>query len=169
MSFTSLSGARIPHEAIRTVDVAGFSLPGGTHAASADIGHSVGWRITAGPTGTLNKALEPEGTSVVQHAWLSSSNVPITQAPDGYTPYADALAANYLVRATLVSGSAPSTGGLNTWLPLSVGRSWFVNAGGSPGEVSTSTILLEIAEDISVEVPGPVLASGNYTMTATRV
>ena len=170
MSFPSLAGARVPHEAVRTVVIAVFNLPGGTHAATVSgAGESVGWRVLGPATRTVDKFTSPPDAHVVQHSWLSSLSVSVTDAPPGYVLYDTAAALKYLIRATVTAGSAPSSGGVGTWLDLTAGRTWYVNSGGSPGEVSTSTLLLEIAEDITGgEVPGPVLASGTYVMTVTR-
>lgn len=49
MTFVSSAGARIPHAKAAPIDIAVFSLPGGTHSASpTGAGESVGRRVRSG-------------------------------------------------------------------------------------------------------------------------
>jgi len=166
MTFVSSAGARIPHGKAVPIDIAVFSLPGGTHSATVPGVDSIGWGTVAGVPGTINK-LGPGVASASQGSWLTSLSGDAPSAPPGYMLYSAALAKTFVIRATTVGGTPPATGGMGIWRNMTSQWSWFVNAGGSPGEVVTSTILLEIAEDVS-GTPGDVLASGQYTMTITR-
>ena len=166
MTFVSSAGARIPHAKFTPIDIAVFSLPGGTHSATVAGVESVGWQTVAGVPGTINK-FGPGAFDEVQNTWLTSLSVAAPSAPPGYMLYADALTKTFVIRATTLSVTPPASGGTDVWRNLASVWQWWVNSGGSPGEVVTSTILLEIAEDVS-GTPGPVLASGEYTMTITR-
>lgn len=170
MTFVSSAGARIPHAKFVPIDIAVFSLPGGTHSASpTGAGESVGWRVLGPATRTVDKFSSPPDAHAVQSSWLTSSSVDAPSAPPGYVLYTAAVGVKYLIRATVTAGTAPSSGGVGAWVDLTAGVTWYVNSGGSIGEVTTSTLLLEIAVDTTGgEVPGPVLASGTYVMTATR-
>ena len=47
MTFVPSVGARIPHAKFTPIDIAVFSLPGGTHSATVAGVESVGWQTVA--------------------------------------------------------------------------------------------------------------------------
>jgi hypothetical protein len=56
------------------------------------------------------------------------------------------VASNYEVRATLTSGTAPSSGTLNSWLNCGTDRSWSNSNSARDGSTVSSTITVEIRE-----------------------
>lgn len=73
-----------------------------------------------------------------------------------------AEAANYEVRVTLVSGTAPQTGVLNTWLALSTSREWVLSRATNG---SNSCVLRFEIRRIGTTT---VLAQADITLIATR-
>jgi hypothetical protein len=93
----------------------------------------------------------------IRQSTTGATNVDIG---DWVTPKS-AAPGTFQCRATLVSGSIPTTGTMNTWEALTTARSWSrqQNTNGT----STSVILVEIRDGT-----GPTLASANITLRATR-
>lgn len=76
---------------------------------------------------------------------------------DGYS------AASYQVRATVLSGTAPSGASLATWLSLSSSRSWsLTESDGKPG-VTSCTLKIEVRD---AAAPNTVRDSATFTITA---
>lgn len=78
-----------------------------------------------------------------------------------YAPATTSIGNSYWIRATLSSGSTPSTGTMNSWLALSTARQW-QNSQTFTGS-RTSTVLFEISSNSSGTV---IVASGTITMQA---
>ena len=77
------------------------------------------------------------------------------------TPTLIGIGNNYWVRATLLSGTAPSSGSIGVWLALSSTRSW-TNA-----MTGTGTKISELTFEISSDAGGVVIvSSGTFTITA---
>lgn len=85
-----------------------------------------------------------------------------------YQPLTTGIGSSYWIRATLQSGTTPTTNaGLGTWLQLNANRLWQNDRAPASGIGSTTSTLLF---EISTSATGtPVVASGSYTITATRV
>jgi len=66
------------------------------------------------------------------------------------------------IKATLVSGSSPSTGTMNTWLALSTDRTWS-NSVTVQNTTKTSTIQFDLATDSS---GSNIISTANITITA---
>ncbi len=170
MSLAALSGWRIPRE--RLIEIAAYTLPGGGYTfTGSGAGESGGWKVYgAGGSFAVVKWANPGGDAYFG-TWLATTRVPESELPPGWRTYAEAASLSYRVRATLLSGTPPSSGGLDTWLALDSGdaQSWWLNTGGSPGESASCSLRLEIAEYLQdSEAVGPVLASGAYSFTVTR-
>lgn len=79
-----------------------------------------------------------------------------------YQPATAGIGSSYWIRATLSSGTTPTTGTMNTWQQLDVTRTWENKSGlGNVGSRS-STILFEI----SATSGGAVVCSGTFTIWA---
>ena len=65
MNLAGLSGWRMPHQSPEMVQIAAFTLPGGTHLmTSPGAGESCGWQaFNFGAGGTIDKWANPGGTS----------------------------------------------------------------------------------------------------------
>lgn len=105
----------------------------------------------SGPTGpvtaiySVNSNGTVTGNNVTQYSWLLVGS-----------------ASDYEVRATLSSGTTPSSGTLNTWQGLGTSRSWSQTQTG-PG-VGTRGCVLGI--EIRLASSGTVLASDSVEITA---
>lgn len=80
-----------------------------------------------------------------------------------YTPNTTSIGSGYWIRATLSSGSVPSSGTMNTWLQLSSARQWNNSSGGGAFGSRSSTVLFEIS---SSSGGSPVVCSGTVSITA---
>lgn len=80
--------------------------------------------------------------------------------PDWAIPAFVGVGNDYDIRATLNSGSSPSSGTLNTWQNLNITRGWNNNVGSNT--FRSSTLLIEIRPAGG----GSTLASGTITITA---
>lgn len=80
-----------------------------------------------------------------------------------YYPNLAGVGSSYWVRATLSSGSTPSTGTMGSWQQLSSGRTWSNSSGGGAFGSRTSTILFEVSTSSGGT---PVVCSGTVTITA---
>jgi len=151
----------------RLVEVAVYALPGGTHTTTAsgiELGN-VGWAISAFD---VKRTIDFGADHEVVAPWLTTATVPASSLSPGWLTYAEAAAKTYAVRATTLSGTI-SSGGTDVWHDVTELPQWWVNQGGSVGEVNTGTIRLEIKEtDGTGAVIGDVLATGDYTMIAIR-
>ena len=83
-----------------------------------------------------------------------------SDTPDWAIPAFAGVGNDYDIRATLSSGSTPSSGTLNTWLNLSTTRSWGNSVGSNTSRFTTLLIELRPAGG------GSVLASGNVSINA---
>ena len=141
-------------------------MPYCSPASRSSSGDCCGWRaINFHQGGAIDLWTSPD-TVEEAHVWVYPRAV--AQSAVGPTDilYADMPTLEFRIRATLVAGSPPSSGGLDVWRDLTTEQpTWWVNSGGSPGEIGTSTVLLEIAQYLpSEEAVGPVLADGQYTI-----
>lgn len=82
-----------------------------------------------------------------------------------YEPTLAGIGSSYWIRATLTTGSAPSTGTMNTWQQLTSPLAWSYNSG-TGGAVSSrsGTVLFEISKTSG----GAVVCSGSYVFYAER-
>lgn len=127
----------------------------GTHAAAGSSAVSV------------NILFNNTGACVVTFGGNSSGTVDTVDTSNMWARPAHAwFGLNHWIRATLTSGTAPSTGTMNTWLALSTNRNWTVaRTQGEGVGTDTSTILFEISTSSS---GSPVVASGTITITGNR-
>lgn len=94
-------------------------------------------------------------------------NVSQVNGDSWYAPPTTGIGSSFYVRATLSSGSAPSSGsGTGTWLALSSARSWTYNSG-TGGAVSSrsGTLLIEVSPSATGT---PVVCSGSISFDAER-
>lgn len=83
-----------------------------------------------------------------------------------FTPTQAGIGASYWVRATLVSGTAPTGSGLNTWLALSGVRTWTLIAPAGGAYASRRcTLQIQIASDAA---GANVVSSGAATLFVER-
>lgn len=83
-----------------------------------------------------------------------------------FAPAEAGIGTAYWVRATLTSGSAPSSGTTGAWQQLSTARAWAYNSGtGGPSSSRSGTLLLEISSDSG---GASIVASGSYYIEASR-
>lgn len=120
-------------------------------APNGSVSHSVG-------SGTASAGLSLQDTGA------NTFNVgnSVTVAANWGVPNSAGVGAGWHVRATLASGSTPSSGTMGTWLQLNTPRSWG-NTQGSPG-TRTSTITFELSNDGG----STVYSSGSVILTADR-
>ena len=95
--------------------------------------------------GTTSATTNPSGTE---------------NTPDWAIPAFAGVGNDYEVRATVQSGSTPSTGTVNSWLALSSNRSWSNQT--NSNELRTTQLLMEIRPAGG----GSTLSSGTVTITA---
>lgn len=166
MSFPSLAGARMPHTLF---EVASWHLAGGTISESLPLSSgNVGYTFAQWPLIDLISSIDVGGGGEIvrSHETYLTSTTSMTAG----TTYADAIALPRIAaRAATLSGII-SSGGTDVWRDLSAQEwSWWVNVGGSISEVVTGTILIELALYDGFGGIGEIVASGQYTMTTTRV
>lgn len=82
-----------------------------------------------------------------------------------YFPNAAGVGPLHWIRATLSSGSTPTSGTMNTWTSLTSAQQWTNNSGGGSAGNRTSTILFEISTSSG---GSPVVCSGTVTITASH-
>lgn len=82
-----------------------------------------------------------------------------------YEPTLAGIGSSYWIRATLTSGSAPSTGAVGAWEQLTLSKAWNYNSG-TGGAVSnrSGTVLFEISKTSG----GAVVCSGSYVFFVVR-
>jgi len=73
------------------------------------------------------------------------------------------VASNYEVRATLTSGTTPTSGTLNSWMSCGTDRSWSNTNNAQDGSTITSTMTVEIRESAT----GVVKDSASIIINAT--
>lgn len=117
-----------------------------------------GYAIDASNDGIASAAIRM-GSDGLQSSFVNNS-----QSIDGAWVTPTTSAANWEVRATLVSGTAPTGSALNTWLALTTPRTWTTSAT-VEGTTVTSTIQLEFrrASTLVVDPNTPT-----FTLTAER-
>jgi hypothetical protein len=93
-------------------------------------------KITVGGSATATYTIDNDGT-VRNH---NGTNL------ETWLGGAGGIASNYEVRATLTSGTTPTSGTLGSWLGCGTDRSWSNTNNAQDGSVVTSTILVEIRE-----------------------
>ncbi len=114
-------------------------LPGGTFEDVAVFPNSAAITLIFASNGQINSG---------DHLW--------------FDPVTSNIGSSYWIRATLTAGTTPTTGTLNTWMQLSVNRSWSNLQSGAG--TKSSTLLIEIATDPS---GSNIVTSGTYTIIAT--
>lgn len=89
--------------------------------------------ITFANDGSVNKTVIPfdGGSTVFPTDW--------------YLAHTGSIGSSYWIRATLSSGTSPTTGSIGTWLSLSSGYAWSLHA--NTGSIKTCTLFIEIASD----------------------
>jgi hypothetical protein len=126
--------------------------------------------LNAHTISSVNTGAVPAGITVTFQnngllAWSRSGQSPVNGDFSGEwlnQIVASTVADDYEVRATLSSGSTPSSGTMSSWLNLGTSRSWSNNIGADAG-TKTSTILFEIRRASD----GVVLDSATITIFAT--
>lgn len=104
----------------------------------------------SGPTGPVTASY-----SISSGGTVSGSNV------SGYSWLLVGSASDYEVRATLSSGTTPSSGTLNTWQSLGTTRSW-----SQTRSLTVGTRECVLLIEIRLASSGDVLASASVTITA---
>lgn len=110
-------------------------------------------KITVGGAATATYTIDNDGT-VRNHnltnleTWLGGTG---------------GVASNYEVRATLTSGTTPTSGTLNSWLSCGTDRNWSNSNSAQDGSTVTSTLTVEIREAST----GTVKDSASIIINAT--
>lgn len=79
-----------------------------------------------------------------------------------YLPNQTGIGSSYWINATLITGSTPTSGVLNSWQSLASGASWELSIFGT-SLLETSTLLVQIS---SSATGTPVVASGTVDLYA---
>lgn len=119
---------------------------------------AIGFNIEAASS-SISSAAVRMGSNGLQSSFVNSS-----QSVDGSWVVPNTSAANWEVRATVLSGSTPTGSATGSWLALTSDRTWTVTAS-VEGSTVTSTIQLEFrrASDLAVDANTPT-----FTLTAER-
>ena len=109
----------------------------------------------------------PSGSGTASASVTYASNGDHTGLGSIAATYADWLvsgaAADYQIRATLMSGTAPTSGTMNTWQALSSNRSWALAVGAGNDDFSTFKIEIRLAAS-----PNTVLDTATITLNVVN-
>jgi hypothetical protein len=114
---------------------------------------------------TLNKIGNGSSTAVASISYNSSGTTTSHTGATLETWLVSGAAGDFEIRATLQSGSTPSTGTMDTWQALSTSRAWTLDI--LIGDTDTSTFLIEIRDATSLAVldSASITLKGNNTGT----
>lgn len=135
-------------------------------------------KSAAGPTnfgGTHERSILGSSGLTASVSFLTDGNIDTggggtatidtLDADTWYSPATVGIGSSYWIRATLSSGSTPTSGTLNTWLQLNTARSWSNNSGAGAVGTRTSTLSVQVS---SSSTGTPVVCSGSVTITANH-
>lgn len=121
------------------------------------------YRVSASGAAAVSVAFQADGSI----ALTRTESVQSTTYASWYDANEAGIGAGYWIRATLQSGSAPSSGlVLGTWYQLSAERSWTYTTT-TTGAINTRAgrLLFEISSD---SAGSAIVCSGSYDISATR-
>lgn len=125
-------------------------LPGGTVSSTTATPTNAAATLNFTSTGTVTSSRAGIG-STVSHNWHLAPGAGVGNS--------------FWLRATVTSGTNPTTGSINSWVQLSGTTTWQNSDTLANGLAVTSTLLIEIATDSG---GSNVVTSGSYTLTAMK-
>jgi hypothetical protein len=113
-------------------------------------------RTTVSPTvATATVDFNSDGTGT------STAAISGTNSWSWYSPTTTNIGSSFWIRATLVSGTTPTSGTMNTWISLSTGPNWSNTLSGTGFRVS------EIQFDIATDSAGTNIVATDASVTIT--
>ena len=121
--------------------------------------------VTGAVACTVTATFETDGTVTGSESGPAGTFSNGASGDTWYEPTLAGIGSSYWIRATLTSGSTPSTGTLDTWQQLTSSKSVGYNSG-TGGAVSSrgGTVLFEISKTSG----GAVVCSGSYVFYVER-
>lgn len=110
-------------------------------------------------SGGGDTTIVPGGTATASISFVGDGNYIGDSGSDWGVPNTSGLGNDYQIRATLSSGSAPSSGTLNTWQNIGTSRTWSLTATNFD---ATSTLSISIRDVATLTV----ITTNTYVLSA---